>query len=511
MASYVRKNAWNNGGTLEQNDSLYWYAKGVEKMMSRALDDKASWWFFGGIHDVDFAMWATVNKQPNIPLNPKPDAETQKVYWKQCQHGSWYFLPWHRGYLIALEKQLRADIVSLKGPATWALPYWNYFGGGKENNIPPAFNQKTLVDRKTGKSTPNPLYVIRRFGPNNDGNVYMPLGNSGRELNLDCQDKSKYTNSSMSAEYGGGITGFSHGGRAAGANESNPHNNGHVNVGGTQTNPRGLMSYNEYAAMDPVFYMHHCEIDRLWASWNSNGGPNPKDDKWLKGPAYSGGRAFIMPLPNGGKWVYTPGDVNSLDLLDYSYEKLSSTTLVPQVQLFSQRLNKLGVQHDLQLLQKGTKMDNEPGVELLGSHTKKLDLKDSKAGTRVKFDSKPLKRIGESLKNASVDKAPDRIYLELDNVTGNHDGNFLHVSANGKRIGSKALFGLNSASKKDDHHAGSGLRLVFDITDLIDELHLSGDLDSQDGLDITIETEAEVPSDHKIHVGKISLFRESQG
>jgi tyrosinase len=61
--------------------------------------------------------------------------------WNQCQHQSWYFPPWHRGYLLALEAQIRADVIHLGGPPTWALPYWNYLGPRDEFKIPPAFTQ----------------------------------------------------------------------------------------------------------------------------------------------------------------------------------------------------------------------------------------------------------------------------------------------------------------------------------------------------------------------------------
>jgi tyrosinase len=45
----------------------------------------------------------------------------------------------------------------------------------------------------------------------------------------------------------------------AGRLEIQPHDNVHVNVG-------GLMSNVPVAAMDPVFFVHHCQIDRLWAT-----------------------------------------------------------------------------------------------------------------------------------------------------------------------------------------------------------------------------------------------------
>jgi hypothetical protein len=37
MASYVRNDAWNEGGTIS-NPDLFWYAKGVAKMMSRTAN-----------------------------------------------------------------------------------------------------------------------------------------------------------------------------------------------------------------------------------------------------------------------------------------------------------------------------------------------------------------------------------------------------------------------------------------------------------------------------------------
>ena len=57
---------------------------------------------------------------------PLPPAATRRRDWDQCQHQSGYFLPWHRGYLAAFEAIVRDSIVKQGGPATWALPYWDY-------------------------------------------------------------------------------------------------------------------------------------------------------------------------------------------------------------------------------------------------------------------------------------------------------------------------------------------------------------------------------------------------
>ena len=32
------------------------------------------------------------------------DPDTSNPFWSNCQHGSWFFLPWHRMYLAAFEQ-----------------------------------------------------------------------------------------------------------------------------------------------------------------------------------------------------------------------------------------------------------------------------------------------------------------------------------------------------------------------------------------------------------------------
>ncbi|HIM47264.1 MAG TPA: hypothetical protein EYM32_00135 [Dehalococcoidia bacterium] len=107
---------------------------------------------------------------PQVPTTPVPSQIVLDRFWNQCQHQSWYFPPWHRGYLVALEAQIRAAVVSLGGPSTWALPYWDYLGPDDQYEMPPAFAQRSLPD-----GAPNPLFVTARYGPNNDGNIFIPI------------------------------------------------------------------------------------------------------------------------------------------------------------------------------------------------------------------------------------------------------------------------------------------------------------------------------------------------
>ncbi len=57
----------------------------------------------------------------------------------------------------------------------------------------------------------------------------------------------------------------------SGTLEATPHNNVHNIVG-------GLMGGTQ-SALDPIFMMHHCNIDRIWAVWNVNN-QNSNDPLW---------------------------------------------------------------------------------------------------------------------------------------------------------------------------------------------------------------------------------------
>jgi tyrosinase len=512
MATHTRKSAWNNGGTFKNTD-LLWYAKGVGKMQSRALKDPNSWWFFGAIHGQEinlpqFPGWGHLPSPPQVPTTPLPTVAVRRLYWDQCQHQSWYFPPWHRGYLIALEAQIRVAVVSLGGPKTWALPYWNYFGPAHQYEIPPAFTQQKLPD-----GSPNPLFVAARYGPKSNGKIYVEIPPASEKYMNDTV----YTGSNGVTKFpgfGGPKTGFSHGGGTNGNLESNPHNLVHVDVGGDgPNNTYGLMSDPGLAALDPIFYLHHCNIDRMWAAWNAKGNANPTDQNWLKGPAAVGGRKFAMPMPDGSSWIYTPADVNSLSQLDYTYESLTVAALaIPPAIKMAQRLGKLRAASAATAAAApaaGGSVDTGDNAELVGANEGPVELKSSGARATVKLNAKVQKKVTRSLAAASEAALPDRAYLQLENVRGNIDANKLDVSVNQQHVGTVALFGLRRASLKDGAHGGEGLTFVLDITDVIDNLFVDNALDAN-SLDVRITPSNPVKDAAKITIGRVSVYRQGQ-
>lgn len=514
MATYTRANAWNNGGTFDNAD-LLWYAKGVGAMASRALNDRNSWWFFAAIHgqylpgtanaQSGFPGWQAIPPVPAVPTTPLPTTADMDAFWDQCQHQSWYFPPWHRGYLIALETQIRQAVIALGGPATWALPYWNYLGPDNQYEIPPAFTQPTLPDGVT----PNPLFVTARYGPNNNGDIFIPIP----PVSSACMANTIYTGSNAATPrpgFGGPQTGFSHDGNISGNLESNPHNQVHVDVGGNAPDGQtwGLMSDPGIAALDPVFYLHHANIDRMWAHWNADGNSNPTATNWLKGPAATGERAFVVPMADGSNWVYTPEDVEDLNQLDYTYDDLSTPAKpLAASNPLAIRLQKLGAPAMVKESQESSQ-DTGAESELVGAHDGALLIKSSGARAQVRLDPGSRKKLSKSLAAASTEALPDRAYLQLENVRGTRDAQKLDVYVNGHQAGTVALFGLRRASMKDSHHGGTGLSFELDITSIIDSLYLENVLDA-DSLDVKILPSQAVDDDAPLSVGRVSVYRET--
>ena len=92
------------------NDTLLWYARAVQTLQSRPLTDPTSWGFLAAMHGMHPVVWRQFGViDSNTAL---PTLVVQRRFWNQCQHQSWYFLPWHRGYIQAFENVLRAIVLA---------------------------------------------------------------------------------------------------------------------------------------------------------------------------------------------------------------------------------------------------------------------------------------------------------------------------------------------------------------------------------------------------------------
>jgi tyrosinase len=78
--------------------TLFWYEKAVGQMRMRATADPLSWDYQRAVHGTTML----------------PPAMTG--FWAECQHGTSFFLPWHRMYLYYFERIVRQIIKDPGGP-----------------------------------------------------------------------------------------------------------------------------------------------------------------------------------------------------------------------------------------------------------------------------------------------------------------------------------------------------------------------------------------------------------
>ena len=69
------------------------------------------------------------------------------------------------------------------------------------------------------------------------------------------------------------------------------------------------------AALDPIFWLHHCNIDRLWEVWiqRAPGNRNPDETAWLD-------ESFSFHAADGGNGNLTPRQVLNTRRAPLSYE-----------------------------------------------------------------------------------------------------------------------------------------------------------------------------------------------
>jgi tyrosinase len=473
----IRRSVW----ALAPGDStLDWYRQAVAAMVARPVTDPASWRYQAAIHGVPFGT--------AIP----PAASG---IWDECQHQTWYFLPWHRAYLAAFESIVAQTVEELGGPADWELPYWDYSENLAVNPnarlLHPAFRDRLLAN-----GSPNHLWSQRK--PATGGNY----GLTTADVSLAALTLTRFVSGSPAPPgFGGPKTGWNHGGGTNGALESVPHNIVHVRIGGSS----GFMSDPATAALDPIFWLHHCNIDRLWEVWR-NQGPTfqqPTDPAWRSGLSYR----FVDGA--GAPYVAVTDDL--LDtrtvLHGYRYDSVPVAT-EPAVAAIV-----------------GAGMDEPESVELIGA---------SATGTAIVGGGVRIDVPIDVRADAAAVSLTRRLYLVLENVTGaGRPGNYdVMVGVEGREdiaVGILSTFGIERASRTDSRHGGSGVTQSFDVTEAAARLGVTeSDADRLSVHIVRIEEDAAVadldaesgvmpagledvhllpPGEPSITIGRVGLYR----
>jgi tyrosinase len=477
------------------NATLLWYARAVRAMSQRLPTDRTSWAYLAAIHGFDRAGW--IGRGIITNATALPGAGEQQRTWNQCQHAGWYFVPWHRGYLAAFEAIVAKTIADLGGPTDWALPYWNYLDANnpQARDLPQPFTDPTLPD-----GSANPLSTPPRGGTQ----ILGPTPWLPRDINLQAMNVSRYTAATGTSGFGGGQTGFAHFGNLTGALEGNPHNLVHVMIGGVGV-PPGFMSDPDYAGLDPVFWVHHCNIDRLWAAWLTQAGNvQEKGAQWMNGPMP---QHFEMPDAGGQLASFTPADVLPGGTLAPTYDDLFDGTGIPPVVVAGGPAMPANAPSGPP--PSGSPPSGPPPAATpIGSNSGAVTIATAATTT---VDLAPTETI------TAAALAPEHLYLNLENVRGAAPSGVLNVfvglpasgttpAAAPQLVDTVTLFGLAKASATTGQHGGNGLTFAIDITSLAKSLSQQ----AQTNL-TTLQVRIEQPGGanlEPITVERVSVFRQ---
>src|SRR5262249_26942409 len=208
-----------------------------------SVDYRRSWIYWANMHN----HFGNDCAGPIFPTGPGSGMDGVQLFtasnpdetatWCKCAHGATLqFLTWHRMYLWYFERVLQ----EAAGDPSLRLPYWDYETNGQ---LPAAYRDKTYVDEH-GNTVANPLRVEARQPGLNDGTASL----SARVTS---------TSSAMSQTT---YSGFNS------SLQATPHGAVHCAIV-TGSCPRGLMGSVPVSALDPIFYAHHTNIDRLYECW----------------------------------------------------------------------------------------------------------------------------------------------------------------------------------------------------------------------------------------------------
>jgi tyrosinase len=208
--------------------------------------------------DPFFAKYAeAVQKMHQLPASDPRNWRNQAlIHINHCPHGVQDFVHWHRHYILNFE----AICGQLIGDPNFSLAYWNW--SGNQGRIPDPFYDSNLLnvqfwnDPSNAQSdnwSPNPITTIGTRG----------LA-KGQGMQDDPDAGTGFTQASIDAIKQQSIFQFFTG------QLENPHNNGHVITG----QPSGHM-LSGMSPLDPIFWLHHGNVDRIWAEWQRAGNTTP--------------------------------------------------------------------------------------------------------------------------------------------------------------------------------------------------------------------------------------------
>ncbi|WP_250627019.1 tyrosinase family protein [Pinirhizobacter soli] len=288
------------------------------------------------------------------PEDPRNWYRQAMIHVLDCPHGNAWFFPWHRGYLYWFERIVR----KLSFNPAFVLPYWDwtsapdmppsFFGEFQGDQLDiespgyihdfPTFDRtfRRPMEAFWGSLTQNRRRQLELRGMANfeafwavvqdyfNRGTRRQLSFFNRQLTgdaLEAVSRTTLVNALAPTdfnEFGGSLIAY-HSGMDGepGMVEAQPHNLVHRAIGGYMG--------NFIAASDPMFWLHHANVDRLWDVWMERQGLVAQN-----GPPAWRNEPFLFFCDEDGRAIDgTAGDYVSSSGLGYSFEATAPIATAP--------------------------------------------------------------------------------------------------------------------------------------------------------------------------------------
>lgn len=392
-----------------------------------------------------------------------------------CQHGTTGFLPWHRHYITQFEK-ICGDLI---GNPQFALPYWDWTK--QAGKVPDAFFD--IPELNVTFWNDNGVYNGIGWGPVDT--IGIRVIGKGTGVQSDPNRGGAFTKENIDSILD--ETAF---GDFSSRLEGEPHNSGHVVVGIPSTGPVGHIG-DGLSPLDPLFWLHHCNVDRLWALWQVAGNATP---------TFSGNYNGQFVDTAGNPINVTPDQAKDFRAMGFTYDDfgdpvpfLVAANAIEAGPNFLESFKLPAIQNESSMLGSTSAAVAATNVIPATVSVPVSNLENSLAQTRMK-KSRNFPRWtatdGEWNQEmlaefARPQEAPKRVQAVLKNVqTTSKRAHVVKVFINcpyltpatpytdNHCVGTFAFFG-SSSHGGHDHHGSPSRDVIVDLTKAIRELGLS--------------------------------------
>ncbi|GAM85668.1 hypothetical protein ANO11243_036750 [Dothideomycetidae sp. 11243] len=346
---------------IQHPDTYNLYLLGLREMMSVDQSDPLSYYQIAGVHGRPYSSWEGWNS----------NAGASGYGGGYCTHVSNIFLPWHRPYLALFEQVLYQHVQNVarqftnagnrwtSAAANFRLPYWDWAAAPPCSACQPfpklVSTQFISVTTPNGQqSILNPLFRYDFHPVESNDMAYNPFAswtvtkraptnwnsNAVSQNNVVATQISNNRASLADRLYNlftnyNNFTEFSNEAWESGSGMSNADSIESVHDAiHSMTGSNGHMTYLDYSAFDPIFWLHHTNIDRLWDMWSTVNPNTYVQQANAKGSTftYPAGTSIdsnfgLVPWSkDGNRNLYTSNDVRSTSNFGYTYPETNGAS-----------------------------------------------------------------------------------------------------------------------------------------------------------------------------------------